>query len=803
SMSNLCLQRTLLALLLPLWELGCWGLISASGGQNHAQHTAVGPWEMLHRHKRSWVWNQFFVLEEYTGEEPLYVGKLHSDVDKGDGKVKYVLSGEGSTSIFTIDENTGDIHATKRLDREEQAYYTLQAQAVDRITNIPVEPRSEFLVKVQDINDNEPKFMDGHYMAGVPEMSALGTMVVQVAATDADDPTYGNSARVVYSIISGQPYFSVEPKTGVIRTALPNMDREVKDQYVLVIQAKDMVGQMGGLSGTTSVTITLTDVNDNPPRFSQNYQYTVLESLPVASVVARVKAVDADIGPNAEMEYRIMEDGPGLFNITTDEDTQEGVIILQKPLDFETKNSFNVRIEATNRNVDPAFVHLGSFSDTTSVKVTVEDVNEPPVYSTQLSRMGVSEDARVGTSIGKVSAHDPDSSNSAIRYSIDRNTDLERFFNVDALSGVISTAKPLDREVNSVHNLTILAMESRKKDPTKIGKCFVAITVLDINDNAPVFAIEYETLLCENAAPGQVIQTISAVDKDEPPSGHRFYFSLPVSVAGNTNFTLRDNKDNTASIVTKRGGFRRREQMLYRLPVLIVDSGSPALSSTNTLSMNVCACDSDGVAQSCGAVPYILPAGLSTGALVAILGCIITLLVMVLLIVSMRRKKKEPLILEEERDVRENIVRYDCEGGGEEDTEAFDMVALRNLNVIRDPKVRRDVTPDTHTFFPYPMSSSSQAVYKTLPDNVVFREFIWDRLKDADVEPSAPPYDSLQTYAFEGSGSVAESLSSLESLSTDSEQNYDYLSTWGPRFKKLADLYGNSDGNSNGNSGLS
>uniref|UniRef100_A0A8C7F3K3 Cadherin 7 n=1 Tax=Oncorhynchus kisutch TaxID=8019 RepID=A0A8C7F3K3_ONCKI len=720
---------------------------------------------LLRRHKRSWVWNQFFVLEEYTGEEPLYVGKLHSDVDKGDGKVKYVLSGEGSTSIFTIDENTGDIHATKRLDREEQAYYTLQAQAVDRLTNIPVEPRSEFVVKVQDINDNEPKFLDGPYMAGVPEMSALGTTVVQVAATDADDPTYGNSARVVYSIISGQPYFSVDPKTGVVRTALPNMDREVKDQYVLVIQAKDMVGQMGGLSGTTSVTVTLTDVNDNPPRFSRkNYQYMVLESLPVASVVARVKALDNDIGPNAEMEYRIMEDGPGVFNITTDEDTQEGIIILQKPLDFETKNSFNLRIEATNRNIDPAFVHLGSFSDTTSVKVTVEDVNEPPVFPTQLNKMVVSEDARVGISIGRVSAHDPDSSNSAIRYSIDRNTDLERFFNVDALSGVISTAKPLDREVNSVHNLTILAMES-----------FAVITVLDINDNPPVFAIEYETLLCENAAPGQVIQTISAVDKDEPPSGHRFYFALPPSVASNSNFTLRDNKDNTASIVTKRGGFRRREQVLYRLPVLIVDSGSPALSSTNTLSVSVCDCDSDGVAQSCGAVAYTLPAGLSTGALVAILGCIITLLVMVLLIVSMRRRKKEPLILEEERDVRENIVRYDDEGGGEEDTEAFDMVALRNLNVIRDPKVR---------------SSSSLPVYKTLPDNVVFREFIWDRLKDADVDPSAPPYDSLQTYAFEGNGSVAESLSSLESLSTDSEQNYDYLSNWGPRFKKLADLYG-------------
>ncbi|XP_070784581.1 cadherin-7-like isoform X2 [Enoplosus armatus] len=791
--SDICRALALLALLCPLRERGCCGLNPSSGDLEKSPHSDPDPWEVLHRHKRSWVWNQFFVLEEYTGNEPLYVGKLHSDVDKGDGKVKYVLSGEGATSIFTIDENTGDIHATKRLDREAQPYYTLQAQAVDRLTNIPVEPRSEFVVKVQDINDNEPKFLDGPYLAGVPEMSPLGTMVVQVAATDADDPTYGNSARVVYSIIHGQPYFSVEPKTGVIRTALPNMDRETRDQYVLVIQAKDMVGQMGGLSGTTSVTVTLTDVNDNPPRFThKNYQYTVLESLPVKSVVARIKASDADIGSNAEMDYRIMDgDGPGMFNITTDEDTQDGVIILQKPLDFETKSSFSLRIEATNRNIDSNFLSLGPFSDITSVKVTVEDVNEPPVFSTPLSKMVVSEDAKVGTSIGRVSAHDPDTSNNAIRYSIDRNTDLERFFNVDALSGVISTAKPLDREANLVHNLTIFAIESQ--DPTQIGKGISLITVLDINDNAPVFAIDYETLLCENASPGQVIQTISAVDKDEPLSGHRFYFALAAPVAGNLNFTLRDNKDNTASILTKRGGFRRREQPVYRLPVLIVDSGSPALSSTNTLSVRVCDCDSDGVALSCGAVAYTAT-GLSTGALLAILGCIITLLVMVLLIVTMRRRRKEPLILEEERDIRENIVRYDDEGGGEEDTEAFDMVTLRNLNVIRDPNVRRDVTPDTPTFFHYP--STTRPAYKSLPDNVVFREFIWERLKDADVDPAAPPYDSLQTYAFEGSGSVAESLSSLESLSTDSDQNYDYLSNWGPRFKKLADLYGNSDGTS-------
>ncbi|ROL44639.1 Cadherin-7 [Anabarilius grahami] len=640
-------------------------------------------------------------------------------------------------------------------------------------------------------------------------MSPVGTSVVEVKATDADDPTYGNSARVVYSILEGQPYFSVEPKTGIVRTALPNMDREARDQYLLVIQAKDMVGQMGGLSGTTSVTVTLTDVNDNPPRFSRkSYQFAVPESLPVASVVAKIKALDSDIGPNAEMDYRIIEgDGLGVFRVTPDKDTQEGVITLQKNLDFETKSSYTLKIEASNRNIDPRFLSQGPFSDTAMVRLTVENVDEPPIFASPLSNMVVSEAAKVGTIIGTVSALDPDSTNSPIRYSIDRNTDLERFFNIESTTGVISTAKPLDREANAVHNITILATESL--DPSQVGKGVALISVMDINDNAPVFAIEYETFLCENVGPGQVIETVSAVDKDEPPSGHRFFFSLTAETAGNMNFTLRDNKDNTASVLTKRSGFQRREQAMYRLPVLIVDSGSPALSSTNTLSIRVCDCDPNGTPQSCGTEAYMLSAGLSTGALIAILACIITLLGSTGTCEKSHLHRTAQLVAhssrlyhcvdrslflsiyylnDEDRDVRENIVRYDDEGGGEEDTEAFDMVALRNLNVVRDSKSRRDVTPEVPTLY-----CSRPPPYKITPDNGIFREFIWDRLKDADVDPSAPPYDSLQTYAFEGSGSVAESLSSLDSLSTDSEQNYDYLSDWGPRFRKLADLYGHGD----------
>lgn len=104
----------------------------------------------------------------------LLILQLHSDRDKGIGSVKYTLLGDGAGTIFTIDDTTGDIHAIKSLDREEKPFYTLRAQAVDIVTGKPVEPESEFIIKVQDINDNEPKFLDGPYVASVPEMSPVG-----------------------------------------------------------------------------------------------------------------------------------------------------------------------------------------------------------------------------------------------------------------------------------------------------------------------------------------------------------------------------------------------------------------------------------------------------------------------------------------------------------------------------------------------------------------------------------------------------------------------------------------------------
>ncbi|NXA55990.1 CAD22 protein, partial [Nothocercus julius] len=751
----------LLCCAVPL--LGAWAVHVELGGPELGQ---PGDPTLLTggRVKRGWVWNQFFVVEEYTGTEPLYVGKIHSDSDEGDGSIKYTISGEGAGTIFLIDEITGDIHATERLDREQKTFYTLRAQARDRQTDQLLEPESEFIIKVQDINDSEPRFLEGPYIGSVAELSPVGTSVMQVMASDADDPTYGSSARVVYSVLEGEQHFTVDSKTGVIRTAVADLDRETQDRYEVVIRATDMAGQLGGLSGSTTVTIVVTDVNDNPPRFPQKmYQFSVVETAPVGTAVGRVKAEDSDVGENTDMTYQVKdEEGVEMFRVITDSNTQEAVIMVQKPLDYESKKVHTVVVEALNKFVDPRFVDLGTFRDQTIVRVSVLDVDEPPEFRPPSDLMEVQEDAHVGSIVGVVTALDPDTANHPVRYAIDRSTDTERIFDIDANTGAIVTGKVLDRETAGWHNITVLAMEA--DNHSQVSRASLRIRILDVNDNPPELATPYEAAVCEDAKPGQLIQTISVVDRDEPQSGHRFYFALAPEATHSHRFSLLDIQDNMAAVHTQRVGFNRQEQDVYLLPILVVDSGPPALSSTGTLTIRVCGCDSSGAIQSCNSTAFVMSATLSPGALIALLVCILILIVLVLLILTLKRHHKSHLTSEDDEDMRDNVIKYNDEGGGEQDTEAYDILASE-----------RHALP--------------QWVQGPELDFALFRDYICRKVEQADGDASVPPYDSFQTYAFEGSGSPAPSLSSLGTRSSSSEQDFSYLGGWGPRFRQLAALY--------------
>ncbi|KAK7163430.1 hypothetical protein R3I93_007476 [Phoxinus phoxinus] len=648
------------------------------------------------RRRRSWIWNQFFVIEEYAGPEPVLIGRLHTDMDRGDGRTKYVLRGEGAGSVFVIDEKTGNIHVTKPLDREEKDEYRLIATATDSQTERALEPSSQFIIRVQDINDNPPVFEDGPYSATVPEMANIGTSIIQVTASDADDPTYGNSARLVYTLVQGQPHFSMDPQTGILRTAVPDLDREAQDLYLVVLQAKDMGGHLGGLSGTTTITVRLTDVNDNPPRFVQSsWLFSVSELAVPGAEVGRISATDADLGDNAKLEYTILDGESGdTFNITGA--NQEAVIILNKAVDYESRSSYSFSVEVLNPIVDPRFLRRGPFKDRASIRVAVLDADEPPRFSRARYRMDVSENCPAACTVGRISAVDPDTGlTNNIRFSIDPQSDPEALFRITPDTGLITTMTELDREHEQWHNITIIA--TQRDNPSQVSRVVVAIETLDLNDNAPELDRQYSTAMCDSASTGQVVQVLRAIDRDEGGNDSTVHFNIPPDSNAALNFSVRESGGPTASLVLAsplQTLSRSTSSSLTLYVPLVLRDGVSGLTSTGTVTVSVCPCLRGGARAGekekqseaewdretvCLPQHSSLPSpGLSTAALLAILACVATLLAVSALSLSLRRQKRDSLSPLEEDDVRENIITYDDEGGGEADTAAFDITALQS-----------------------------------------------------------------------------------------------------------------------------
>lgn len=181
---------------------------------------------------------------------------------------------------------------------------------------------------------------------------------------------------------------------------------------------------------------------------------------------------------------------------------------------------------------------------------------------------------------------------------------------------------------------------------------------------------------------------------------------------------------------------------------------------------------------------------------------LLILAVVVIFFTTLKHRRKQEPLIESKEDVRDNVVSYNDEGGGEEDTQAFDIGALYHpaTALEESAKQRRDVIPSDALLYPSnpwqaPITSSPvmSAAAGVSSSNEDVWEFINQKVLENDCNPTAPPYDSLATYAYEGSGSVVESLSSLGSAGSEAEQEYHYLREWGPRFRKLADMYGCED----------
>ncbi|NWW74501.1 CADH5 protein, partial [Climacteris rufus] len=193
--------------LILLFSLFLAPAFADKGGERTKQN--LSPNDVSHKRlKRDWIWNQMHIKEEIDTPLPHHVGKITSSVKNNNAK--YIIEGEYANTIFKVEESTGDVYAFERLDREKKAEYELTALIIDRTNNKSLERPSKFIIKVHDINDNAPVFVQKAFNGSVPEMSPIGTSVTKVTAVDADDPTVSHHATVTYQVIKGDEYFTID-----------------------------------------------------------------------------------------------------------------------------------------------------------------------------------------------------------------------------------------------------------------------------------------------------------------------------------------------------------------------------------------------------------------------------------------------------------------------------------------------------------------------------------------------------------------------------------------------------------------
>ncbi|KAE8623202.1 hypothetical protein XENTR_v10005537 [Xenopus tropicalis] len=428
------------------------------------------------------------------------------DADSGDNaRLDYCLS--GTTGPFSINNSTGWIMIQTELDREEIEFYNFIVEVWDR-GQPSLSSSASVSVQVLDVNDNAPEFTQSEYHARLNEDAAVGSSVLTVWAADRD--AY---ATITYQITAGNTRHrfsisSLSDSQGLLTLALP-LDYKLERQFVLTITASD-----GMRSDTARAIVNVTDANTHRPVFqSSHYTVSVKEDQPAGTTVVVISATDEDTGENARIAY-LAEEGLPQFAI----DPETGAVTTTMELDYEDQVSYTLAVTAHDHGIPQK-------SDTTYLEILVIDVNDnPPVFQRASYKGSVPEDSPPYTSVLQVSATDRDSGlNGRIFYTFAGGDDGDGDFTVEYTSGIVRTLRQLDRENVVEYRLTVYAVDKGHPLPHRTP-AEVLVTVLDVNDNAPVFAREeLEVKVFENSPLGPPLARITATDPDEGPNAQIMY----------------------------------------------------------------------------------------------------------------------------------------------------------------------------------------------------------------------------------------------------------------------------------------
>ncbi|XP_058886260.1 protocadherin-17-like isoform X1 [Acipenser ruthenus] len=506
------------------------------------------------------------------------------DADSGENGLKTYQITRDDYNIFSLDvKSRGDgtkfpeLVVQRPLDREEQSHHTLVLTALDGGEH----PRSgtvQINVKVIDSNDNSPLFDQPSYIVEIPENAPSGTVVIDLNATDPDEGTNG---QVVYSFSGYAPdrireLFSIDSKTGVIKVQ-GEIDYEESGIIEIDVQAKDL--GPNPIPAHCKVTVKVIDKNDNWPSigFVSVRQGAISESAPTGTVIALVRVTDKDSGRNGQLQCRVLGNVP--FKLEENYDNFY-TVITDRPLDREVQDEYNVTIVAKDNGIPP----LNSTKSFT-VKILDENDNAPrftkPVYLLQ-----VPENNIPGEYLGSVLAHDPDlGQNGTVSYSIlpshVGDVSIYTYVSVNPTNGAIYALRSFNYEQTKFFEFKVLAKDSGS--PHLESNATVRVSVLDVNDNAPVIVLPLlqndtaEIHVPRNVGVGYILTTVRAVDNDYGESGRLIYEITD----GNEEHLFE--MDSVTGEVRTVHPFWEEVTPVAELIIKVTDHGKPKLSAVSKL----------------------------------------------------------------------------------------------------------------------------------------------------------------------------------------------------------------------------
>uniref|UniRef100_A0A8C0XD75 Protocadherin Fat 1 n=1 Tax=Castor canadensis TaxID=51338 RepID=A0A8C0XD75_CASCN len=507
-----------------------------------------------------------FIVENLPGGSRVIQVRA-SDLDSGtNGQIMYSLDQSQSTDImesFAINMETGWITTLKELDHEKKDNYQIKVVASDHGEKVQLSSTTLVDVTVTDVNDNPPRFTAEIYKGTVSEDDPPGGVIAILSTTDADSEEINR--QVTYFITGGDSLgqFAVENIQNEWKVYVKKpLDREKRDNYLLTITATD-----GTFSSKAIVEVKVLDANDNTP-VCEKVGYTIPEDTLPGKLIMQVSATDADIRSNAEITYTLFGSGSEKFTLNP----STGELKTLASLDREEQAVYNLLVKATDGG--------GRFCEA-NIVLTLEDVNDnAPEFTVDPYTITVFENTEPGTLLTRVQATDPDAGlNRKISYSLIDSADGQ--FSINELSGIIQLEKPLDRELQAVYTLTLKAVDhGLPRRLTATGT--VVVSVLDINDNPPVFEYrEYGATVSEDILIGTEVLQVYAASRDIEANAEITYSII----SGNEHGKFSIDSKTGAIFIIENLDYERSHE--YYLTVEATDGGTPSLSDMATVNINV------------------------------------------------------------------------------------------------------------------------------------------------------------------------------------------------------------------------